>query len=61
MDELREQLEELKCAKESLEIELASEDENFTKPEWLGAEVTGDRRYYNSMLSLNPYSHWYKA
>lgn len=43
------------------EIELASEDENFTKPEWLGAEVTGDRRYYNSMLSLNPYSHWYKA
>ena len=43
------------------EIELASEDENFTKPEWLGAEVTGDRRYYNSMLSLNPYSHWHTA
>lgn len=43
------------------EIELASEDENFTRPEWLGAEVTGDRRYYNSMLSLNPYSHWHTA
>ena len=40
------------------EIELASEDENFTRPEWLGAEVTGDRRYYNSMLSVHPYSEW---
>ena len=42
------------------EIELASEDEEFTRPAWLGKEVTGDRRYYNSMLSLNPYSAWGK-
>jgi len=32
------------------EIELPSENAVFTKPEWLGAEVTGDKRYYNSML-----------
>jgi CYTH domain-containing protein len=32
------------------EIELESEDELFEKPEWLGDEVTGDPRYYNSML-----------
>ena len=28
------------------------------EPEWLGKEVTGDRRYYNSMLTQNPYSQW---
>lgn len=33
------------------EIELTSEDEQFTKPDWLWKEVTGDLRYYNSMLS----------
>jgi CYTH domain-containing protein len=32
------------------EIELPSEDADFVKPEWLGAEVTGDKRYYNSEL-----------
>jgi adenylate cyclase len=32
------------------EVELKSEDEEFIKPEWLGAEVTGDPRYYNSNL-----------
>jgi len=32
------------------EIELPSEDTVFTKPKWLGTEVTGDKRYYNSML-----------
>lgn len=32
------------------EIELPNENAVFTKPEWLGAEVTGDKRYYNSML-----------
>lgn len=32
------------------EIELSSEDEKFLKPEWLGEEVTGDPRYYNSNL-----------
>ena len=40
------------------EIELSSEDETFVKPEWLGKEVTGDVRYYNSMLMRNPYKNW---
>lgn len=40
------------------EIELASEDEKFERPEWLGKEVTGDVRYYNSELSKNPYKNW---
>ncbi len=40
------------------EIELGSETESFEKPDWLGAEVTGDRRYYNSMLSARPFSEW---
>lgn len=33
------------------EIELNSEDETFTKPLWLGEEVTGNSKYYNSYLS----------
>lgn len=37
------------------EIELTDENETFTLPEWIGQEVTGDERYYNSNLSLNPY------
>ena len=40
------------------EIELLHEDEPFSKPDWLGVEVTGDNRYYNSMLSQNPYTTW---
>jgi adenylate cyclase len=40
------------------EIELKTEDENYTKPVWLGEEVTGDRRYYNSCLTKQPYSKW---
>ncbi|HLN56731.1 MAG TPA: CYTH domain-containing protein [Bacteroidales bacterium] len=32
------------------EIELESEDDIFEKPDWLGEEVTGDPRYYSSML-----------
>jgi len=40
------------------EIELESEDEAFDKPEWLGEEVTGDVKYYNSMLMKNPYKNW---
>lgn len=42
------------------EMELESEDEVFVKPPWLGKEVTGIRRYYNSSLSKNPYSGWQK-
>lgn len=38
------------------EIELSDEQESFEKPSWLGEEVTGDVRYYNSMLSLHPFS-----
>ncbi|MCK0153982.1 CYTH domain-containing protein [Alcanivorax sp. S6407] len=40
------------------EIELPSEDTPFDKPEWLGEEVTGEVRYYNSALSSTPYKHW---
>lgn len=40
------------------EIELNSEEENFTKPKWLGREVTGNTKYYNSQLSKQPYSTW---
>lgn len=40
------------------EIELFSEDEPFSTPEWLGKEVSGDRRYYNSMLAKLPYNKW---
>ena len=40
------------------EIELTSENEVFKKPAWLGKEVTGDLRYYNSQLSKQPYNTW---
>ncbi len=40
------------------EIELPSEDHPFTKPDWLGEEVTGDVKYFNSMLMKNPYKNW---
>ncbi len=40
------------------EIELPDENAAFEKPEWLGEEVTGDVRYYNSMLMKNPYKNW---
>lgn len=40
------------------EIELTNEDECFKKPSWIGDEVTGDERYYNSSLSRFPYKLW---
>ena len=40
------------------EIEIPSEDTSFIKPEWLGEEVTGDVKYFNSMLMKNPYKNW---
>lgn len=40
------------------ELELSEESESFEKPEWLGEEVTGDKRYYNALLSRNPYINW---
>ncbi|MDQ2990222.1 MAG: CYTH domain-containing protein [Pseudomonadota bacterium] len=40
------------------EIELASEDQPFDKPDWIGEEVTHDKRYFNSNLARRPYSSW---
>lgn len=40
------------------EVELAGEDEPFACPDFIGTEVTGDRRYYNSQLLVHPYSSW---
>ena len=40
------------------EIELTREDECFACPPWLGAEVSGDPRYYNSNLAIRPYRSW---
>jgi CYTH domain-containing protein len=40
------------------EIELQSENETFSKPNWLGNEVTSDERYYNAYLSNNPFKSW---
>ena len=40
------------------EIELRDENDTFAHPSWLGEEVTGDARYYNSSLAENPYLHW---
>ena len=40
------------------EVELSAPDEAFEKPEWLGREVTGDPRYYNSHLARHPYKEW---
>jgi adenylate cyclase len=40
------------------ELELASEDETFARPEWLGEEVSGDPRYYNASLVKHPYCDW---
>ena len=42
------------------EIELPTEDSLFNKPNWLGKEVTGEKKYYNSMLSQTPYNTWKK-
>jgi adenylate cyclase len=40
------------------EIELQSEDESYEKPSWLGEEVTGDKRFYNSYLVKHPFIKW---
>lgn len=40
------------------EVELNTENEIFQKPKWLGKEVTGDVRYYNSQLSKLPFKEW---
>jgi len=40
------------------EVELESEDQEFEKPGWIGDEVTGDPKYFNSNLIQNPYLKW---
>ena len=40
------------------EVELSSEDEPFVKPAFIGREVTGDIRYYNSQLMKHPFTTW---
>ena len=40
------------------EVELGSEDEAYEKPDFIGREVTGDKRFYNSHLLVNPFSKW---
>ncbi|WP_018267630.1 MULTISPECIES: CYTH domain-containing protein [Methylosinus] len=40
------------------EIELGSEEESFDRPGWLGREVSGDPRYFNSELSKRPFGYW---
>jgi CYTH domain-containing protein len=40
------------------EVELSAEDEPYLRPDFLGEEVTGDVRYYNSYLKAHPYKAW---
>ncbi len=40
------------------EVELQSVDQEIERPEWLGEEVTGDPRYFNSNLIQNPFTKW---
>lgn len=40
------------------EVELADEDEAIQPPPWIGAEVSGDVRYYNASLAGSPYAEW---
>ncbi len=40
------------------EVELESEDQRFEKPAWIGEEVTGDPKYFNSSLIQHPYTTW---
>lgn len=42
------------------EIELNETGQSFSKPLWLGQEVTGDLRYYNNNLAIHPYSEWHQ-
>ena len=40
------------------EIELDSEDQIFSRPEWLGQEVSDDKRYLNANLMCLPFARW---
>jgi CYTH domain-containing protein len=41
-----------------VEVELEREEQKIELPEWVGPEVTGDMRYYNSNLARNPFGRW---
>ncbi|MDD3079023.1 MAG: CYTH domain-containing protein [Paludibacter sp.] len=41
------------------ELELTDENESVNLPDWIGKEVTGDKRYYNSYISKNPFKYWH--
>lgn len=59
--ELTYEVDEFLGANEGLtvaEIELPTIDTPFERPEWLGREVTGSRRYYNSALTVRPFREW---
>ena len=43
------------------EIELGRADEPFSRPAWLGQEVTDEPRYYNLALATRPYARWTAA
>jgi len=40
------------------EVELSDPSESIIFPPWIGKEVTGDPRYYNSSLAVLPFSEW---
>ena len=40
------------------EIELESEEQKISRPEWVGEEVSGDPRYYNACLAKHPFTGW---
>jgi adenylate cyclase len=42
------------------EIELDHEEQTFTKPNWVAAEVSDQAKYYNSSLSTHPFKDWGK-
>ena len=63
IDELVWEVDEFKGENAGLivaEVELTSEEQKFDKPAWIGEEVSGDPRYFNSNLIANPYSKWEK-
>jgi adenylate cyclase len=43
------------------EVELDSEDEKIALPDWIGAEISHERRYYNAALSAHPFTRWTPA
>lgn len=40
------------------EVELQDENQQFEKPDWIGEEVSGDPRYFNSNLIKHPFMNW---